>query len=80
MSDRKLVMYEVIKKLEDLGVYKKSVNVALISTTLNAKKDVYEVFLKNTKKTKRTQAVTDTAEDVKRSESYVWNCIKIMEN
>ena len=71
--------YKIIEDLQKAGLYQGCLKEGIISTSVNFKKYVYEVFLRYKGKHKKSQAVVSTSEEVGKSERYVWGIIKDME-
>lgn len=76
-----MVTYELIEELQKKKLYKTLLKKGIISTALNYKKYIYEVYrsCKNDK-LPNAQVITNTAELSKCSEGYIYKVIKTMES
>ena len=76
-----MVTYELIEELQKKNLYKTLLEKGIISTSVNYKKYIYEVYrsCQNDNIT-NAQVITNTAELGKCSEGYIYKVIKTMES
>ena len=72
-------MYEILQKLENDSLLDQLVKQGIVSITIAGHKLIYEVYLKELKKEKKAQAITNTSIETHTPERTIYRIIKTME-
>ncbi|EKT3962766.1 hypothetical protein RYR30_001943 [Flavobacterium psychrophilum] len=73
-------MYEILRNLESNALLDDLVKQGIVSITIAGHKMIYEVYLKELKTVKKTQAITNASIDTKTPERTIYRIIKKMES
>lgn len=73
-------MYEVLQELANANLLDKAIKKGVVSITLAGHKLIYEIYLRELKSVKKSQAITNTSVETKTPESSIYRIIKVMES
>jgi len=72
-----MVRYELIKETKNIN---KLINLGIVPLSIATRMQVYETYLENIKKMKKSQAVRFTADHYQLSDSQIYKVINYMES
>lgn len=72
-----MVRYELIKETKNIN---KLINLGIVPLSIATRMQVYETYLDNIKKMKKSQAVRFTADHYQLSDSQIYKVINYMES
>ena len=72
-------MYKILQQLEDRNLLDQLVKNGIVSVVIISHKKVYEIYLLELKKEKKSQAITNTSIQTKIPERTIYRIIKSME-